>query len=190
MRVPSAVYLHTPLSTSSTVSTCARALYHSTSESDLSKPLLPSCSNRHIPSQVTTLEGYSPQPLGPFFLFSSSFFADLFFLSLSFASAPACAFVVRRPCRTTPLPCAAPSPCAALWPLRHVLPLPLPHRPCCIAPLSRVTSVVSPFACRIATLHRLVWACRIMPFMHTFANHHAPPFCHTSALTCRPYPSS
>ena len=51
MRTPSSAYLHTPASSSSTVSTPAPALHNSICESDLSKPLPPARSSSHTFSQ-------------------------------------------------------------------------------------------------------------------------------------------
>jgi len=51
VRTPSSAYLHTPASSSSTVSTPAPALHSSICESDLSKPLPPTRPNSHIISQ-------------------------------------------------------------------------------------------------------------------------------------------
>ncbi|KAF8482730.1 hypothetical protein DFH94DRAFT_378328 [Russula ochroleuca] len=51
MRTPSGAYLHTPVSSSSTVSTPAPAPHNSICESDLTKSLPPARSNTHILSQ-------------------------------------------------------------------------------------------------------------------------------------------
>jgi hypothetical protein len=101
---------------------------------------------------------------------------------------------MHRPCRAAPLPCATPLPCAAHRPLCHVLPLPLPcHAALAALPLSH-HAFVTHRLCRVALCmsHRHVASPGSGLPHRAFHVHlcHAPPFCHTSALTCRPYPSS
>src|SRR6266576_3585886 len=59
------VYMHTPASSSSIVSTPVPALYASICKTDLTKPLPPACSSSHIPLQPSICETDLTKPLPP-----------------------------------------------------------------------------------------------------------------------------
>lgn len=117
-----------------------------------------------MPPTLAPIEGYSPHPLGPFFIFSSSFYSDLFFLFLShpvlLASSSRVALIVPPPCHTPPLRHTLHFVMRRLRP-RPVMPPsshclshapPLLHHTCRIKPLSRIASITLPVTYRTATL--------------------------------------